>query len=237
MSQKIPLRGKQGQGKFAIIDNADFGIVSPHTWRGVLSGNTLYAVSTIFTDGKWRTVRMHRLILGPAPSQLVDHKNGNGIDNRRKNMRLATRTQNRRNSLQKSDSTTKYKGVRKSASGYQWQASITVDGKRIALGGYRTQWDAAQAYNAAALKYFKEFSRLNELPDCPDPDDLPLQTPPQSSRYIGVVYDKSRDKWLAQGPKIHGKSKRLGRYATQEEAARARDAYCIERGLDAPLNF
>lgn len=237
MTKLIPLRGKDGLGKYAIVDDADAKLVAGYSWRGVISGSALYAHTDMFIDGKWRTVRMHRLIMGATPSQLIDHKNRDGLDNRRDNLRVATRSQNRQNAKQKSDSTTKYKGVRKSDSGYQWQASISVNGKRITLGGFSTQLEAARAYNDAATKHFGEFSKLNDLPNHPDPDDMPLQPRPESSIYIGVIYDKTRAKWLAQGPKHEGKIKRLGRFATQEEAAKARDRYCIERGIDVPLNF
>lgn len=237
MAQLIPLRGKAGLGKYAIVDDADSDLVAGYSWRGVISGNVLYAHTDMFIDGKWRTVRMHRFILNTTPSQLVDHKNGNGLDNQRNNLRIATRRQNRQNAKQKSDSTTKYKGVRKAVSGFQWQATITVNGKRVALGGYRTQWDAAKAYNDAATRYFGEYAKLNDLPEQPDADDQPLPEPPKSSPYIGVIYDKLRNKWHAQGPKLEGRIKRLGRYATQEDAAKARDAYCIKHGLGVPLNF
>lgn len=237
MAKLIPLRGKDGLGKYAIVDDADYDLVAGYSWRGAISGNVFYAHTDMLVDGKWRTVRMHRFILDAPPPQLVDHINRDGLDNRRENLRLATRRQNRQNAKQHSSSGYKYKGVRIARSGYQWQASISVDGRRISLGGHKTQWEAAQAYNYAAMKYFGEFARLNELPDKPDADDQPLQVPPKSSLFVGVIYDKSRDKWLAQGPKHDGKIKRLGRFTTQEEAAKARDRYCVERGLDVPLNF
>lgn len=237
MTKLIPLRGKDGLGKYAIVDDYDYDLVAGYSWRGAISGNVLYAHTDMLIDGKWRTVRMHRLITQATPSQLIDHKNRDGLDNRRDNLRAATRRENRQNAKQMSDSTYKYKGVRLAKSRYQYQATITVNGKRVALGGYRTQWEAARAYNDAAIKYFGEFAKLNDLPDQPDADDQPLPEPPKSSHYVGVIYDKSRNKWHAAAPKINGKITRLGRFSTQEEAAKARDRYCVEHGLAVRLNF
>ena len=87
MTTTIPLRGKDGLGHSAIVDDADLELLAGYSWRGVISGHVLYAVTDMLVGDKWRTVRMHRFILKAASAQLIDHKNRNGIDNRRDNLR------------------------------------------------------------------------------------------------------------------------------------------------------
>ncbi len=100
----IPLKGKKGTGLFAIVSRGDFARVSHLTWRvSNTKINTLYAQANIRrSDGSWTTVWMHKLILQGSPE--VDHKNGNGLDNRRNNLRRASKTANKQNRfLQKND--------------------------------------------------------------------------------------------------------------------------------------
>ena len=87
----------------------------------------------------------------------VDHKNRNGLDNRRDNLRLATHGQNLANS--KTHSESGFKGVEKNK--HRFYASISIDGKTKKLGGYDTPEEAARAYDEAALEQFGEFARIN----------------------------------------------------------------------------
>jgi hypothetical protein len=103
---------------------------------------------------------MHRLIMGPGPQ--VDHKDGNGLNNRRSdNLRFATDTQNRANQKVRKDSTTGFKGVRPHRD--KFQARIRVKGREITLGSFATPEEAALAYNAAAKECFGEFARPNPM--------------------------------------------------------------------------
>lgn len=106
---------------------------------------------------------MHRVILGSVKGQLVDHKNGNGLDNRKENIRHCTHGQNCANVVKKlSQSSSKYKGVVYVAGKVSpWRARITFKGKVIYLGSYREEKDAGVAYNRAALHYFKDFAKIN----------------------------------------------------------------------------
>lgn len=109
---------------------------------------------------------MHRAILERVldrkleANELVDHINGDRMDNRRTNLRMCDKYQNQHNTVKKSSNTSGFKGV--NIAGNKWQSRITNRGKRIYLGSYCSVTEAARAYNAAALKYHGRFARLNE---------------------------------------------------------------------------
>jgi hypothetical protein len=100
--------------------------------------------------------------MNPPRGFLVDHKNLNTLDNTRTNLRLATRSQNmfNRNKI-KSNTSSRFRGVCFDKRRKKWCAYITVEGKRIWLGTFDNEIDAAMAYDAAAKKYHGEFARLN----------------------------------------------------------------------------
>lgn len=105
---------------------------------------------------------LHRVVLGAQDGQRVDHINGDKLDNRLCNLRLATPSQNSANSIKRKGSS-KYKGVTRRSWG-AWRAQICVNLKKHSLGHFQSEIDAAKAYNTAALKHFGEFARLNETP-------------------------------------------------------------------------
>lgn len=105
---------------------------------------------------------MHREILNVPAGLECDHINGNSLDNRRANLRAATRQQNCwNNRKRKPNSLSKYKGVSFSKRGKPWKATLTVDGNWIYLGSYNSEKEAAKAYDKAAKKHFGEFAKLN----------------------------------------------------------------------------
>jgi hypothetical protein len=106
---------------------------------------------------------MQNVILPPPEGRLVDHENQDGLDNRRANLRIATRSQNNANQRRRKDNTSGYKGVVWHKRERRWQAQIQVEGKCLYLGGFDDPKDAAQAYNVAAFTHFGEFARLNEI--------------------------------------------------------------------------
>lgn len=150
------------QGKIAILDDVDLPLVMPHRWQASRMGSSRnwYAVTTV--DGT--VVAMHRLILKLAPNVRCDHKNGNGLDNRRANLRPATVAQNAWNASSHSDNQSGYKGVSPTKYG-TWIAQIMVQGKHYHLGTFSSAIEAAQIYNRAALHFYGEFARLNDVPE------------------------------------------------------------------------
>lgn len=161
--KEIQLRG----GLVALVDDEDFGLVRDGRWHVLASRTTLYARKHL-KGGCDTRIMMHTLLTGWP---LVDHVNGNGLDNRRVNIRPATSSQNSMNRRVRSDSRSGLKGVyrRKQRDGSwadRWAAHIQVEGRRVNLGNYPSPVDAALAYDAAAARHFGEFARLNFPAGC-----------------------------------------------------------------------
>lgn len=160
---RIPLT----RGKFAIIDAADAELISGYKWHTHRSGNQFYAAARVtIAPYTRRWVRMHRLIMNAPDHLVVDHINGDGLDNRRVNLRLATQQQNIFNRKKDYDNTSGFKGVecRTADMGLRCRARIRVNGKMIYLGTYGSAEEAARVYDAAAIEYYGEFACLN-LPE------------------------------------------------------------------------
>ena len=149
---KIPLT----QGKFAIIDEDDFFIVSPYRWWAKLKGSKWYAETKI--QGK--NVSMHRLLLN-FPEVLVDHWDGDGLNNTRQNLRKATHQQNGFN--KRPSPGRQYKGVSFRKDRGLYRAYIGIEERYIHLGHFPTAKDAALEYNRAAVELFGDFACLNEV--------------------------------------------------------------------------
>jgi len=146
------------QGLYAMVDASDYGWLNLHNWCAKKEGHTYYAMRR--HNGK--IIMMHQEIMLPAEGYVVDHINGHGWDNRRSNMRNCTRTQNMRNRQKQSKpATSKYKGVSRNRKTGQCIARIGYKGESIHLGTYKTDIEAARAYDRAALKFHGRFARLN----------------------------------------------------------------------------
>lgn len=148
---KIPLN----RGMFALVNAADYPLVGIYRWVAHHKGKGRhYAVS----DNP--QIKMHRLILG-FPESGIDHKNRNGLDNRRCNLRLATHTQNVHNTLKLVRNTSGYKGVYRDREHNRWRATLTRGSKRRYLGSYPTAIEAALAYDNAVRESDDGFSTYN----------------------------------------------------------------------------
>jgi hypothetical protein len=160
--RRIPLT----QGKYAIVDPEDFERLNKHKWHAVKNGNTFYAIRCFGPAKKTTYIRMHREIINPPDHLVVDHINHNGLDNRKANIRPATRSQNNFNRLiiKREDSSSKYKGVSWRKRRKRWHARIHVNGEYKFLGYFKDEIHAAKAYDKAAKEYQKEFAVLN-FPD------------------------------------------------------------------------
>ncbi len=153
------------QGLVVLIDDEDYAWLSLNKWMAEAASNssrTHYAVRWMTNNqGQRRALRMHRLIIGAKPGQQVDHIDGDGLNNQRSNLRVATCTENQRNSRLRMDNTSGFKGVSWKKQNNRWQASIRVSRKKTHLGYFRSPVEAALAYDHAALTHFGKFARLN----------------------------------------------------------------------------
>ncbi len=233
MTVKVPLT----RGKFAIVDDADAELVSKYRWFCL---NVGYAARQVRIDGKEVTQMMHRLLLGAADDQLVDHINHDTLDNRRANLRLCTRTDNQRNQKRNSKNTTGHKGVSYDKRRNKFTASIHISGKQIHLGRFASVEDAAKAYEDAAARHFGEFSYSHSVAAAPSVsvvDDMAVTgRPTYSSRYRGVSWRKRAGMWVANIG-VNGKIVHLGLFAVERDAAAAYNQAAIKYyGDNAKLN-
>jgi hypothetical protein len=151
-------------GECAIVDDRDYrAIINAGPWRLKRDGTNKYAQHHIYVGGKRTTQTMHRFLVGETIVR-VDHKNLNGLDNRRDNFREATAQQNGANSRSRKGSS-EYKGVSWYRWKSKWQAQIQVNHKTHNLGYFKNERDAAAAYDVAAKMYFGDFANTNGIGD------------------------------------------------------------------------
>lgn len=151
------------QGKVTFVDDEDYEYLSQFSWHTLNNGYTSYAVRKLSPkkgEKKRKVILMHREILGNDSCDTVDHIDGNGLNNTKSNIRIATFSQNSANS-KKTKGISKYKGVTWLKKNKKWRAEITIKGKSKHLGCFTCEEDAAEAYNQAALMVHCEFAKLN----------------------------------------------------------------------------
>lgn len=155
------------QGKVALVDNEDYEWLMQWKWQAHNNEHrkSWYALRSVYLGGGRKNrinclIWMHRLILGTPQGMETDHINGDGLDNRRCNLRVCTRSQNAANREKKRDKVG-YKGVHWHKQTNKWRPRIKVNYKSISLGLFEDQEDAARAYDRAAMQHFGEFARTN----------------------------------------------------------------------------
>jgi hypothetical protein len=160
---KIPL----SQGKYAVIDDNDYQLVSKHKWYTKNCTRIFYARTNLHIGRNRRSILyMHRLIMDAPKEMQVDHIDNDGLNNQRKNLRICTVAENTRNSRKHSQNKSGYKGVWfNNACGPEkpWVSAITLNGKAIHIGVFSSPEEAALAYNKKALELFGEFASLNTV--------------------------------------------------------------------------
>lgn len=139
------------QGMVAIVDDEDYSELITHKWFAIKQGSGIWyaARNSPWVKGKHRLIRMHREIIGTPNGMDTDHINGNGLDNRRENLRVVTHRVNTQNRHQNKSS--KYPGVVKDCQSGKWIAQIRVNGIRRYLGRFETEEVAANAYVSACV--------------------------------------------------------------------------------------
>ncbi len=145
------------QGKVAIVDSADYEDLGQYKWCAIKGDSTYYAARR---NGK-KMVRMHREIMNAPPERLVDHRDHNGLDNRKSKLRICTRAENTRNQRLHKRGSTGYKGVSRHKKQKIFHAYIGYNSKKIWLGRFKKAKDAAKAYDKKAIELFGEFACLN----------------------------------------------------------------------------
>lgn len=155
MARRIAL----SQGKYALVDDADYEWLNQWKWTYHSMGSGAAARKIKVGKGKQASVLMHRLILDASDGMHVDHINGDGLDNRRENLRQCTPQQNWRNRKPANKNGSGYKGAYPNKN--HWEAAITVNRQRLYLGCFGNPEDAARAYDEAAREHFGKYARLN----------------------------------------------------------------------------
>ncbi len=147
-------------GAVCFVDPDDIDLVSHVVWSEVKSLRTSYAYG--FLPGSEVRLFMHVLLMGQRDGFMVDHRDGNGLNNVRSNLRWATSSQNQANKRHQRGNSNPYKGVWPPTGEHpHWRAGITCDGVRYYLGNFATPEEAALAYDRKAKELFGEFAKLN----------------------------------------------------------------------------
>jgi hypothetical protein len=150
---------KLTQGKVALVDDDDFEYLNQWKWCACKFTHTWYALRVKKINGISNKIYMHGLIMNKNIKVKVDHFNHDGLDNQKKNLRICTHKQNCYNSRPKKGF--KYKGVSFLKDTNKWASYIKFNYKKISLGRYHTEIEAAKAYNEKAKELFGEFAYLN----------------------------------------------------------------------------
>lgn len=155
---------KLTQGKYALVDDADYEWLNQWKWHANKKRDTFYVIRNAIIGSKRTLIAMHREILGLTDPKIhADHKDGNGLNNQRNNLRSCTHAQNQMNRRSFKGGTSKFKGVTWHKRSSKWAGNIRVYGKIRYLGIFHTQLEAAIIYNIAARKYFGEFANPNKF--------------------------------------------------------------------------
>ena len=154
------------KGRVATVDDVDYKWLNKYKWYAAREKYTFYAKrSVLMGKGKQGTILMHRLILGlqPGDKRQCDHTDGDGLNNQQSNLRICTSLQNNRSQKKRKANTSRYKGVCWHPRDHKWVSRIRTNEKRINLGYFDSDIEAARVYDKSALKYHGEFALTNKM--------------------------------------------------------------------------
>lgn len=234
------------RGQVALVDDEDYESLKEFNWCATKAKNTYYATRAfVKPDGKRTNIFMHQFLCGKG----TDHIDGNGLNNQRNNLRLASKQQNSWNQRVSRVNKSGFKGVSWNARRKKWLAQMNVNGTYFYLGDHATPEEAARAYDNAARKHQGEYARLNfPLPGerSARQESMPLTDTPANGRNLiatntsgfrGIYWNRRIRKWIARIG-VKRKTVQLGAFVKPEDAARAYDNAVIEFGLPlSRLNF
>jgi hypothetical protein len=145
---------KLTQNKFALVDDEDYEKLNQYSWYAEKGRYTYYAART---DKLKKKIRIHRFIMNPTSNLQIDHINGNGLDNRKENLRICTHQQNQYNKKLSKNNSSGIKGVHWDKSRNKWRAKIKINNKEKYLGRFKDRIEAKEVYTKFAKQYFGEF--------------------------------------------------------------------------------
>lgn len=149
---------------FVLLDAEDVAHVERFKWSPQVHERTTYAQANVWRNDQRSTMVLHRFIARAQDNEHVDHRNGDGLDCRKANLRTCLKFQNNRNARVRMDNKSGYKGVSWWKHGEKWTAYIFIDGKHRHIGYFSSAEAAARAYDAVAQREWGEFAWLN-FPD------------------------------------------------------------------------
>ena len=150
------------QGKYTIVDDENYGWLMQWKWCVSKKHRSWYAVRGTERGGIQKTYQMHNFIMPPPKNKEIDHKNGDGLDNRKCNLRICTHAENIRNQRTRiTKGTSIFKGVCFEKQTGSWKAQIGFNKKSINLGRYKSEIEAARVYDSAAKNLYKQYAQTN----------------------------------------------------------------------------
>lgn len=150
------------KGQVALVDDLDYIILSAWKWVASKNGNTFYALRHFMEGGKKHKIYMHRYLMGETDKKVfIDHRDRNGLNNQRDNLRVCTKAQNYANRNKAKNCSSKYVGVSWHKKSGKWAVMLCKDYKPIYIGLFTSEEAAAKAYNEAAIRIHGEFATTN----------------------------------------------------------------------------
>lgn len=160
--KKIDISTKRFPDTFTMVDDDMFGELNRYKWHVRQSTSVLYVRrNSLDADGRHVWVNMHHQVLRSPDGTETDHRDGNGLNNQKSNLRVCTGSQNQCNQRTPKNNKSGYKGVSWNGNARKWQASIGINGKTLHMGYFFCLIKAARTYDSAAREHFGEFARLN----------------------------------------------------------------------------